>query len=182
MAEFLVKAVGHWMDDFSQERIDSMEEKQLFDFNARSQIGDIVCVYKDDTCKEPSSSDSAYIILKVKGYEFEKAKLFEQALNTEIEKPYLTEVPKADWEDPEKQKNILTLDNVIKSSISATLSQKEGQKEGIYSISGVKLQNRMMKHRKFNVNKGEIALVLKNKKDLEIDKKTFDSCLIEKVE
>jgi hypothetical protein len=180
MAEFLVRADGHWMDGFTQKQIDAMSEGARRSFNARPQPGDIVCVFDDGVCKEPSAPDSVFIIVKVPGYKFSEAKLLEEQLHKDFEGPYSVKISKAEWEDTTKQASLLSAERTTTDKVSAVLAQKDGKE--VYQVSGTKLESKMVKYRKFNVNKGEIADAIKAGKDIEIDIKTFEACLIEKVE
>ena len=47
MAEILVQAKGHWMDDMSQGEIDALPQSRKDNRDARIQLGDIVVVKPD---------------------------------------------------------------------------------------------------------------------------------------
>jgi hypothetical protein len=176
MAELLCKLSPHYLDKLSQEEVDKMTKEQLQSYNARSQVGDIVCVSKDGG--EASSPDSAYIIVKVKDYKLEEAKLLEQTLQKDIDSEFTRDVAKADWDNTDKQSEIISMDRIKPATISATLTTKDS--EEVYTITGTKTDNIMVKHRKFNVNNGVVAEAIKDHKDIEVDYETFMACLVEK--
>ena len=47
MAEILIQAKGHWMDNFTQWQIDALDDVSKKSRNARIQLGDIVVVAPD---------------------------------------------------------------------------------------------------------------------------------------
>ena len=44
MAEFLIKAKGHWKDNWDQQKINSLTTEELDIYEMRSQKGDIIVV------------------------------------------------------------------------------------------------------------------------------------------
>jgi len=47
MAELLIRASKHWLDDHTQEQVDAMPQNEKESYNARTQIGDIIIVKPD---------------------------------------------------------------------------------------------------------------------------------------
>jgi len=81
MAELLVRAKAHWMDDLTQKDVDKMSVEEKQSYEARSQIGDIICVYPDGACKEDPAPDSCYVIVKIPDLDYKEAKeKYEQPL------------------------------------------------------------------------------------------------------
>ena len=82
MAELLVRAKPYWMDSLTKKEVDKMSESEKQTYEARSQIGDIICVYPDGTCKEEPAPNSVYAIVKIPGLSYRDAKdKYEQHLS-----------------------------------------------------------------------------------------------------
>ncbi len=47
MAELLVRAKNHWMDSFTPDQVSALSPGQLAEYNARTQLGDIIVVRPD---------------------------------------------------------------------------------------------------------------------------------------
>ena len=47
MAELLIRASKHWLDDHTQAQVDAMPQGDKDSYNARTQIGDIIVVKPD---------------------------------------------------------------------------------------------------------------------------------------
>jgi len=76
MAELLVRAAPHWKDSFTQDQIDALQGEELDEYNARTQIGDVVCVYEDGVCTEDPSPNSKFILIKIPGVTLAQAKQY----------------------------------------------------------------------------------------------------------
>jgi len=91
MAEILIRAKSHWMDDFSQAQIDAMsvEERQARD--SRIQIGDIVVVRPNGWTWGKEECLPTFIVVKLPDVTVEAVKAWEEALmdNTDPEHPVL---------------------------------------------------------------------------------------------
>ena len=87
MAELLVRAKAHWMDDLTQKDVDKLSAGERESYDARSQIGDIVCVYPDGACNENPAPDSCYVIVKIPELDYKEAKeKYEQSLMSDPDK------------------------------------------------------------------------------------------------
>lgn len=74
MAEFLIYAGTHWMDDLDQQTIDNFDDAEMDKYESRYQSGDIVQVYEDGTCSEQPAPNSKFFILKLPGVSISAAK------------------------------------------------------------------------------------------------------------
>ncbi len=84
MAELLIKAKPHWMDNFMQTEVDKMtlEEKQSYE--ARSQIGDIIVVRPDGWQWGKEECLPNFVVIQVPDMTLEEAKIYEESLYEEI--------------------------------------------------------------------------------------------------
>jgi len=91
MAELLVRAKSHWMDSFTQAQIDSLDESKKASRNARTQIGDIICVRPDGWTWGKEECLPTFIVARLPQYSVEDAKHFEEVLmdNTDPEHPVM---------------------------------------------------------------------------------------------
>ena len=89
MAELLIKAKPHWMDDLKQEDIDKMTKEQKLSYDARSQLGDIVVVRPDGWNWGREECLPNFIIVKVPQMTETEAKKYEESLMSLDEKPVL---------------------------------------------------------------------------------------------
>jgi len=91
MAELLVRAKSHWMDSFTQAQIDSLDESKKASRNARTQIGDIICVRPDGWTWGKEECLPTFIVARLPQYSVEDAKHFEEVLmdNTDPEHPFM---------------------------------------------------------------------------------------------
>ena len=96
MAELLVWARGHWLDDTPQDKIDAMTNDELVSFNARIQKGDVVVVRPDGWEWGALECPPDFIVIKVPDMKFEDAQLYEQSLtdNTNQEKSVTLKIRK----------------------------------------------------------------------------------------
>ena len=91
MAEFLVKASGHWMDDYTQDQINALSPSDLIAFNARVQSGDIIVVRDDGWEWGARECPPDFIVIQCPDIALEDAQQYEGALydNTDLEHPVL---------------------------------------------------------------------------------------------
>jgi hypothetical protein len=91
MAELLVKAKAHWMDDFTQDQVDAMTDEGRRQYLSRHQAGDIIVVRSDGWEWGKLECLPDFVIVKIPGMAEEDAKMYEGALmDTSIpEKPVL---------------------------------------------------------------------------------------------
>lgn len=66
-AELLVKANQHWMDSLTQVEISKFSQQELDQYNARSQIGDIIVVRPDGWQWGKEEGLPKYVVVKVPG-------------------------------------------------------------------------------------------------------------------
>ena len=84
MAELLIRAKKHWMDDFKQDDIDKMSKEQRQSYEARSQIGDIIVVRPDGWVWGKEECLPNFIVVKLPQISYDSVKQYEQTL-TKIE-------------------------------------------------------------------------------------------------
>jgi len=89
MAELLVRAKAHWMDDLTQKDVDKMSVEEKQSYEARSQIGDIVVVRPDGWPWGKCECLPDFIVVKVPDLAIEDAQKYEESLmdNSNEEKP-----------------------------------------------------------------------------------------------
>lgn len=80
MAELLVRAKNHWMDDLSKEEVDSMSVDALASYKARSQKGDVIVVRPDGWPWGKEECLPNFVIVKVPDISIEEAKKYEEPL------------------------------------------------------------------------------------------------------
>ena len=91
MAELLIRASGHWMDNFTQAQIDALDEGGKKSRDARTQVGDIICVRPDGWEWGKEECLPTFIVARVPQYSVDDAKHFEQVLmdTTDPEHPFM---------------------------------------------------------------------------------------------
>jgi len=96
MAEILIRAKPHWMDDFTQKQINALTDEQKISREARIQIGDIVVVRPDGWVWGAEECLPTFIVVKLPGVSVETVKLWEEALYdmTDPEKPVMLKARK----------------------------------------------------------------------------------------
>ena len=67
MAEFLIQAKSHWMEDMTPQEINALPEKMVKARNARVQIGDIVVVRPDGWIWGNEENLPRYFVIKAPG-------------------------------------------------------------------------------------------------------------------
>ncbi len=82
MAELLIKANGHWMDNLSKTDIDKMTKDEKQRYEARSQKGDIIVVRPDGWKWGRCECLPDYLVVKLPNVSFEDARHYE---NSDIE-------------------------------------------------------------------------------------------------
>jgi hypothetical protein len=85
MAELLVRAQKHWMDDFTQKQVDAMTPEEKRSYEARSQIGDVIVVRPDGWKWGSCECPPEYVIVKVPGMSEADAKFYEESLYEDVE-------------------------------------------------------------------------------------------------
>lgn len=121
-AEFLVRAKGHWMDNYNYEQIDNLTSEQYVQFNARTQTGDIVVVRPDGWEWGREECLPNFIVIKIPGVAIEDGKKYEQPLRKEIIKQIERYVDKDVWDDEVKQADFIKEGNFI--SVPLVKSEK----------------------------------------------------------
>jgi hypothetical protein len=89
MAELLIRAKKHWMDDLKQEEIDKMTKEQKQSYDARSQIGDIIVVRPDGWNWGKEECLPNFVVVKVPQMTDEEAKKYEESLMSLDKEPIL---------------------------------------------------------------------------------------------
>jgi len=78
MAEFLIRAKKHYMDDYTEEQISNLSDDQKSAFDQRIQIGDVVVVKPDGWQWGKEECLPTFDIIKVPAMSYEEAKKYEQ--------------------------------------------------------------------------------------------------------
>jgi len=140
MAELLVRAQKHWMDDLKQEDVDKMTAIEKEHYEARCQIGDVVAVRPDGWKWGKLECPPEFVIVKIPDMKVEDAEHFNKQLNevvTESGKERLKMVrfrkyalPKTDIETAKTSaqsisltESSLALKTVTKTGLSTEVSQ-----------------------------------------------------------
>ena len=80
MAELLIRASKHWMDDLTPAQVSVLHEGQLEDYNARTQIGDIIVVKPDGAIWGKEEKLPKFILVKLPGVSVSEVKKYEEQL------------------------------------------------------------------------------------------------------
>jgi len=80
MAELLIRASKHWLDDHTQEQVDAMPQNEKESYNARCQIGDIVVVRPDGWKWGKEECLPTFVVVKVPDLAIEDANKYEESL------------------------------------------------------------------------------------------------------
>ena len=80
MAELLIQAKSHWMDNFTQEQIDALDDGRKKSRNARIQLGDIVVVKPDGWTWGREECLPNYLVVKLPQLTVEQVEHFTQSL------------------------------------------------------------------------------------------------------
>lgn len=83
MAELLIRASGHWLDSKTPEEVNAMSERDRDGYNARTQIGDIICVRPDGWEWGKEECLPTFIVVRLPQYNVDDAKHFEYTLAEE---------------------------------------------------------------------------------------------------
>jgi len=121
MCELLIQAKGHWMDDFTQEQIDALDDKKKASRNARIQLGDIVVIKPNGWTWGREETLPNYYIIKVPNISVEEAEYATQALmdNTDPDNPVT--LKKRKYQIPQSIINQLdNNDGVITTQVDST--------------------------------------------------------------
>jgi len=80
MAEILIQARGHWMDNLSQQEIDALDDNKKESRNARIQLGDIVVVKPDGWVWGNEENLPRYLVVKLPQLSVETINHFTESL------------------------------------------------------------------------------------------------------
>jgi len=94
MAEFLIKAKAHWMDNLTQQQVSALPPLLQSTYAIRSQKGDIICVRPDGWTWGNAEVRPDYIVVKIPGL----------VLDKDYEYPLLEEVGVDEYEVRAKRK------------------------------------------------------------------------------
>ena len=109
MAEILVKAKKHWMDDFTKEKIGALTPKDKRAFDARYQIGDPIVVRPDGWPWGKEECAPNFWILKVPGVTEEELKYLEDELFQDEVVAKSAEVLVDDWANEAKKSDFISM-------------------------------------------------------------------------
>lgn len=84
MAEFLVKADGHWMDNLTQAQVNSLMAEQQIDYNARHQKGDIIAVRPNGWAWGNKECLPHFVVVKVPDMTLATAQQYEGQLMSPV--------------------------------------------------------------------------------------------------
>lgn len=122
MAELLIQARGHWMDNFTQTQIDALSERDKKSREARIQLGDIVVVKPDGWTWGKEECLPRYIVVKLPGISVDTVEhLTEHLLGTPDingERPILK---KRKWQIPTNWMQ----SHLTENSVTINLSQAQ---------------------------------------------------------
>jgi hypothetical protein len=119
MAEFLVKAKGHWMDNFTQVQIDKLSSSELLNYNSRSQIGDIVVIRSNGWKWGKAECLPDFIVIKIPELTIEECKKYGDQLFDNSDPPKILKIRK--FRIPQNTtENYATLGNSIVTIASGT--------------------------------------------------------------
>ena len=79
-AEFLVKAKAHWKDSYTKEKVDSLSAEELEEYNARSEIGDVIVVRPDGWQWGKAEGLPDFVVIKIPEMTYEEAKKYEEKI------------------------------------------------------------------------------------------------------
>ena len=74
MAEFLIQARGHWMDNMSQSEINALSDSQKNSRDRRLQLGDIVVIKPDGWVWGKEEKLPRFIVIKAPGVDYDSVK------------------------------------------------------------------------------------------------------------
>ena len=80
MAELLIKAKSHHMDSLNQTEINQLSDTMKDQYNARSQIGDIIAVHPNGWNWGKKECLPNYIVIKIPKLSFEEAKKYREPI------------------------------------------------------------------------------------------------------
>ena len=84
MAELLVRAKKHWMDDLTQKEVDALPENRKASHEARCQIGDVVVVRPDGWPWGKCECLPDFVVVKIPGMSVDEAKKYEEKLTETV--------------------------------------------------------------------------------------------------
>jgi hypothetical protein len=80
MAEILVQATRYWKDNFTQAEVDALSADEREKWDARSLLGDIICIRPDGWTWGAKECLPKFIIFKIPSLSYEDAKAYEVEL------------------------------------------------------------------------------------------------------
>jgi hypothetical protein len=80
MAELLVHAKGHWMDNMTQAEIDALDDNRRASRNARTQFGDIIVVKPDGWGWGNEERLPNYIVVQLPGVSVDDVQQYVEGL------------------------------------------------------------------------------------------------------
>ena len=151
MAELLIhvktvnapEGCAHWMDNFTQSKIDSLSDVDKRSRNARSQLGDIVVVKPDGWVWGREECLPNYLVVKLPQLTVEQVEHFTQSLQTDVVVARVRNILAEEWEDAEERVKI------EKEFVSPPTATYNG--DGTYTITGMVQEKRMLKKHKYQI-------------------------------
>ena len=130
MAELLIQAKPHWMDNFTQEQIDALSNERKVSRNARIQLGDIVVIKPDGWEWGNEENLPRYIVIKAPGVSVETVEHLTQPLmdNTNPENPVMLkkrkyQIPQG-WMNTHLNQDVVVLSQAEIDLVMANITEK----------------------------------------------------------
>jgi hypothetical protein len=145
MAEFLLRAKPHWKDTWDSAKLATLSQQELRQYNARTQIGDIVIVRPDGWVWGNEECLPNFLVVKVPGVVLPHN--YEESLNEDYIATRTMQVDVGIWNDEtEKAKWIARMRFLSTPTVDSLDNVKM-----LYTVTGEVTESRMIKHRKFQV-------------------------------
>ena len=76
MAEFLIRAKGHWKDEWNQTKVDGLTPRERDSYNARLQLGDIIVIMPDGWKWGKAECLPDFVLVKIPDMTVEEARQY----------------------------------------------------------------------------------------------------------
>lgn len=178
MAELLVRAKKHWMDDLTAEQVDKLPIDEKESYNARCQIGDIIVVKPDGWEWGREECLPTFLVIKLPGVNVSDVEHLTQPLNGDVEKDFSRRINKEEW-DKEGAKSEIFLNKVLTTTPVAVSSDEKS-----YLVIGRWMQTIILKVRKYRmpeITAKSYTQIGSSVVDLSSSKNEFISSVLEKI-
>ncbi|MFA6100393.1 MAG: hypothetical protein WC750_06030 [Patescibacteria group bacterium] len=145
MAELLIKAKKHWMDEFTQKQIDDLPVNAKESYNARTQIGDVIVVKPDGWPWGNEECLPTFLVIKLPGVAVSDVEYLTQELYGDVEKDYSLRIEKEKWEKDGVEVDTLKENRLTTTPVAVLQDEKS------YLVVGKWMQKTMLKRRKYRV-------------------------------